>query len=93
MSENTEPPQKKARNEVPEPPPRPMQGPNDDEAAAIVAANVAAEDGMKNVRSAFRKRLERIDYQQKDSENDLKHFLENFQAEFTKVLTEELKTK
>ena len=93
MSEDTQPAQKKARTEVPEPPPRPMEGPNDDEAMAVVAANVAPDDGMKNVRSAFKKRLERIDYQQKDPENDLKHFLENFQAEFTKVLNEELKRK
>ena len=93
MSEDTQPPQKKARTEVPEPPPRPMEGSNDEEAMAVVASNVASDDGMKNVRSAFKKRLERIDYQQKEPENDLKHFLENFQLEFTKVLNEEIKRK
>ena len=44
-----------------------LEGANDDEAIAVVAANVAEDDGMKNVRSAFRKRLARIDYQQKGS--------------------------
>ncbi len=55
MSDHIQPPQKKARIAVPEPPPRPMLGPNDEEAMAVVAANVAADDGMKNVRSAFKK--------------------------------------
>ncbi len=55
MSDDNQPPQKKARTQVPDPPPRPMEGSNDEEAMAVVAANVAPDDGMKNVRSAFKK--------------------------------------
>ena len=70
----------------PEPPSRPPEGQAEGEGIAVVAARVQPEDGLQGVRSAFRKKLERIDFKVKEKSNDLKAFLEQFQPNFLKQI-------
>ena len=70
----------------PDPPSRPPEGQAEGEGIAVVAARVQPEDGMEGVRSAFRKKLERIDFKVKEKSNDLKAFLEEFQTNFHKQI-------
>ncbi len=75
------PPEKKARI-CPDPPVRPPEGQPEGEAIAVVAERVSDKDGLEGVRSAFRKRLERINFKVEEKENDLKNFLEKFRPVF-----------
>ncbi len=64
----------------PQPPERPPEGQPEGEAIAVVASRVGP-DGLESVTSAFRKKLQRIDFKL-DQEKDLKNFLEKFRATF-----------
>ncbi len=66
----------------PQPPTRPPEGQEEGEGIAVVADRVMPEDGMQGVRSAFRKKLERIDFKAEEKSNDLKAFLEKFSSTF-----------
>ena len=74
-----EPPEKKKKQD-PKPPSRPVLGGPEGEAMAVVADRVDPSD--RAVRSAFRKRLLKIDYRLTPRPSDLKTFLEEFRIEF-----------
>ena len=78
---NEETPSKKIKIE-PQPPSRPPEGQAEGEAIAVVAARVSEHDGLEAVHSAFRKRLERIDFKVQEKEIDLKAFLDKFRKRF-----------
>ena len=78
----SEPPPPKKLRLAPVPPNRPPEGQPEGEAIAVVADRVSDEDGLEGVRSAFRKRLERINFKVEAKENDLKRFLEKFRPIF-----------
>ncbi len=79
MSE--EPPDKKQRCD-PKPPLRPPEGQSAGEGIAVVADRMNDRDGLEGVKSAFRKRLERIDFKVQENNNDLKAYLESFRLSF-----------
>ncbi len=81
-----EEPLKKRIKTEPQPPPRPPEGQIEGEAIAVVANRVADEDGLQGIRSAFRKKLQRIDFKVEAKENDLKAFLEKFKSNFLKQI-------
>ena len=83
MSE--EPLAKRIKSE-PAPPARPPEGQEAGEGIAVVAERMADEDGLQGIRSAFRKKLERIDFKVEAKENDLKAFLEKFKEKFLKQI-------
>ncbi len=75
----------------PEPPSRPPEGQEHGEGIAVVAERMAESDGLEGVKSAFRKRLQRIDFKGADTEIDLNAFLDKFKTNFIEELKDYLK--
>ena len=70
----------------PEPPSRIPEGQAEGEGGAVVADRVQPDDGLQGVRSAFRKKLQRIDFKVKEKSTDLKACLESFQPNFLRQI-------